>query len=112
MIREQRRQRQIEREDQVRRTLTILMILMFIVLFCIGNYYEHHYKREAVVTEINEDNGEVTFTDFCGYDWVATVDNVVLYQKVTLIMSDECTTSYVKDDVITKVKPAKIIFAD
>ena len=110
MTKAQRRRRQRERE--VERTLVTLMILLFVTLFCIGNYYEHHYKREAVVTEINEENGEVTFTDYGGRDWVATVDNVVLRQRVILIMSDECTTSYIKDDVITKVKPAKITFAD
>ena len=88
------------------------LLLIVIVLFLIGCYYEHNYTREAIVSEINEESGEVTFLDNCGYEWVAYSDDVVLGQRVILKMNDSCSASYIGDDVITKIKPAKISFAE
>lgn len=75
-------------------------------MFSFCSYIEHTYTREATVW-INED-GTTSFIDNCGYEWSADVDNVVHGQKVILVMDDHCSSSYIKDDVIKKVKPIKI----
>lgn len=98
----------IERQRDVLRLAIVSMALMLLLgLFCWANYYEHHYEREAVVTEIAEDN-EVTFIDSLGYEWKAVANNVAIGQKVILIMNDECTVMDILDDSIVKIKPTKI----
>lgn len=107
------RARERRRIKRIRENIINTSALLFIlVLFSIGCYYEHNYTREAIVSEINEESGEVTFLDDSGHEWVACSDDVVLGQRVILKMNDSCSASYIGDDVITKIKPAKIFFAD
>lgn len=88
------------------RVMITLTIIIFIIMFCFCGYIEHTYTREATVW-IGED-GTTSFIDDCGYEWYADVDNVVHGQKVVLIMDDHCSNSYIKDDVIKRVKPVSI----
>ena len=78
-------------------------------MFIVCSYIEHTYKREATVW-INEDSNVVTFIDDCGYEWEAEdVQNVVHGQRVTLVMDDHCSASYIKDDYIKKIIPQEIV---
>jgi hypothetical protein len=89
------------------RATLLLLVTLFITMFCVCSYVEHTYTREATVW-VNED-GSMSFIDEGGREWVADADNVVHGQKVVLVMDDHCTSSYIKDDVIKKIKPLEIV---
>ena len=84
----------------------MLVVVLFVTVFSVCNYIEHTYTREATVW-VNED-GTTSFIDDCGYEWLAVVDNVAHGQRVILVMDDHCSSTYIKDDIVKKVKPISI----
>ena len=69
------------------------------------SHAEHNYTRKDCEV-IRVENGVVTFEDKCGFYWNWEIEENEYFEVgdfVDLKMNDNCSTSYVDDDVITKI---------
>ncbi len=76
--------------------------ILLIGIFCTTLYYEHNYtRRDCVVIEASPVGA--IFEDKCGFTWVIKDGGYEIGQIVDLKMHDNCTNTYIYDDVIKKV---------
>lgn len=83
---------------------TIITIVVVATLLIIGRvgYWETHYNREGVVTEVT---GEVvTVTDTTGNEWAMEGEPLSVGDKVTLRMHTQGTEHTINDDTIVSVR--------
>lgn len=83
---------------------TIITIVVVATLLVIGRvgYWETHYNREGVVTEVIDD--VVTVTDTTGNEWAMEGEPLSVGDKVTLRMHTQGTDSVITDDTVVSVR--------
>lgn len=80
----------------------IIIAIILSTCFCGASYYEHNYTREnCQVIQVN--NGIATIEDVCGFCWDVESDVLKSGDIVDLKMNDNCTNSYIYDDIIKEV---------
>lgn len=83
--------------------IKIIIIAMVILMLCGWcSHYEHHYIRQATVTDV--DCIEVTVKDNSGHYWEFKGYNYNIGDSVVLQMYDNNTPNNIYDDIIKGVK--------
>ena len=83
----------------------IALGLAFVLMFGIACYIEHNYTRKDCEV-VRVENGVATFEDKCGFYWNWEIGENEYFEVgdfVDLKMNDNCSVSYVGDDIVTKV---------
>lgn len=79
----------------------VLVVLSLFLAVGISNTIESTYTREGVVVSV--DHNTVTVQDAKGYQWDFEGTGYTLNQEVTMVMSDN-HTSTIFDDTVLRVK--------
>ena len=84
---------------------TILVTSVLFFGFLLISFYNSHYNREAIITEIK--GNLITFTDAAKNEWVFESSKAAaafsVSDKVRLLMFNNNTEEYIFDDEIIKV---------
>lgn len=78
------------------------LALAVIASFCWGSWYETHYTRKAIVTNIV--NNVVTVVDATDNEWQFEKEGFSINDEVELYMNTMNTNSNIYDDVIEDAK--------
>ena len=79
-----------------------IISILLLCGFCGASYYEHNYIREECqVIQVND--GIATIKDICGFYWDVETDGLKVGNIVNLKMNDNCTSSYIYDDIVKDV---------
>lgn len=78
-----------------------IMILTFVILFLLMlGYFDTHYSREGFITPTKYKN-EYLFKDTTDNEWIFFSDEYIEpHTKAQVKMFNNCTTDYIKDDMI------------
>lgn len=81
----------------------LIVIAVVIALLVIGRvgYWETHYNREGVVTEVADDL--VTITDTLGNEWLMDGESLQVGDRVIMRMSTQGTEETIMDDAIVSI---------
>lgn len=79
----------------------VLVVLSLFLVIGVSNTLESTYTREGVVVSV--DHNTVTVQDAKGYQWDFEGTGYTLNQEVTMVMSDN-HTSTIFDDTVLRVK--------
>ena len=90
-----------ERRETVK---NIILIMIIVVMFCWGSWYETHYTKEATVIDVTDNI--ITVVDKHDYTWSFKGDGFNVDDKVKLTMDTMHTDSNIFDD---EIEDAKII---
>ena len=82
----------------------IILIMIIVVMFCWGSWYETHYTKEATVIDVT--GNIITVVDKHDYTWSFEGDGFNVDDKVKLTMDTMHTDSNIFDD---EIEDAKII---
>lgn len=84
----------------------ILVAGLIVAGICGCNYFEHNYTRDNCEV-IEETNEGFVVVDRCDETWFfekdETIEGLQVGDTVDLKMNDNCTASYIDDDIIKKV---------
>jgi hypothetical protein len=84
---------------------TILVASVLFFGFLLISFYNNHYNREAIITEIK--GNLITFTDAAKNEWIFESSNAAaafsVFDKVRLLMFNNNTEEYIFDDEIIKI---------
>ena len=82
----------------------LIVCAVVIALLVIGRvgYWETHYNREGVVTEVAD--GLVTITDTLGNEWLMDGESLQVGDRVIMRMSTQGTEETIMDDAIVSIK--------
>lgn len=82
----------------------LIVIAVVIALLVIGRvgYWETHYNREGVVTEVVDNL--VTITDTLGNEWLMDGESLQVGDRVIMRMSTQGTEETIMDDAIVSIK--------
>lgn len=84
---------------------TILVAGVLFFGFLLISFYNSHYNREAIITEIK--GNLITFTDAAKNEWVFESSKAAaafsVFDKVRLLMFNNNTEEYIFDDEIIKI---------
>ena len=82
----------------------LIVCAVVIALLVIGRvgYWETHYNREGVVTEVAD--GLVTITDTLGNEWIMDGESLQVGDRVIMRMSTQGTEETIMDDAIVSIK--------
>ena len=91
----------------MKRFQSIVIGLLLFAGFCVCSYYEHNYTRaECVVTDVTSEGIKVM--DKAGEIWECdSKEQFAVGDVVDLKMNDNCTSSYIYDDIIRGIKKSK-----
>lgn len=78
-----------------------MITMMLVVAFWACSWYETHYTREAIVTQVSND--VVIVVDGCNYVWQFNKEGLKVNDKVKLTMNTMNTDTNVLDDTIEDV---------
>ena len=83
---------------------TVITIAVVVTLLAIGRvgYWETHYNREGVVTDVT--NEVITITDTTGNEWAVEGESLTVGDRVTLCMHTQGTEHTITDDTIDSVR--------
>lgn len=79
----------------------VLVVLSLFLVIGVSNTLESTYTREGVVVSV--DHNTVTVQDAKGYQWDFEGTGYTLNQEITMVMSDN-HTSTIFDDTVLRVK--------
>lgn len=79
----------------------VLVVLSLFLAVGVSNTLESTYTREGVVVSV--DHNTVTVQDAKGYQWDFEGTGYTLNQEITMVMSDN-HTSTIFDDTVLRVK--------
>ena len=79
----------------------IIIVLTIIMMLGILGHYEHHYTRDVVVVDIQ--NQEVTVEDKQGNLWCFNGTDYTVNQELVIMMFDNHTGT-IYDDEIVKIR--------
>ena len=82
----------------------IILIMIIVVMFCWGSWYETHYTKEATVIDVTDNI--ITVVDKNDHTWSFEGDGFNVDDKVKLMMNTMHTDSNIFDD---EIEDAKII---
>lgn len=82
------------------RIIIIAMVILMLCGWC--SHYEHHYIRQAIVTDV--ECIVITVEDNSGHCWSFYGDDYKVDDEVTLYMYDSMTPNNIYDDVIKEVR--------
>ena len=94
--------RQMRRVREIAKNITLIMII--VVMFCWGSWYETHYTKEATVIDVTDNI--ITVVDKYDHTWSFEGDGFNVDDKVKLTMDTMHTDSNIFDD---EIEDAKII---
>ena len=89
----------------MKRTKTIIAVVLLVVGFLGCCYIEHNYTRYNCEVVAVTETGAI-FEDVCGWQWYWEFEegeHFELGDFADLKMYDYCTSAYIDDDVIKKV---------
>lgn len=81
--------------------IKVLVVLSLFLIIGVSNTLESTYTREGVVVSV--DHNTVTVQDAKGYQWDFEGTGYTLNQEITMVMSDN-HTSTIFDDTVLRVK--------
>ena len=81
-----------------------ILIMIIVVMFCWGSWYETHYTKEATVIDVTDNT--ITVVDKYDHTWSFEGDGFNVDDKVKLMMNTMHTDSNIFDD---EIEDAKII---
>ena len=90
-----------ERRETVK---NIILIMIIVVMFCWGSWYETHYTKEATVIDVTDNT--ITVVDKYDHTWSFKGDGFNVNDEVKLMMNTMHTDSNIFDD---EIEDAKII---
>ena len=77
------------------------VVIALLVIGRVG-YWETHYNRDGVVTDVTGD--AVTITDTGGYEWCMVGEPLAVGDEVVMRMDTRGTEDTIMDDAIVSVK--------
>ena len=86
--------------------LAIVIILMLILpIKANAKTAEEYYPNAGIITELDEENDIVYFTDFSGNIWsFSGIEDLLEGDIVAVIMADVGKTNYIYDDEVVAVR--------
>ena len=99
----QRKEVEKMRKHTVRNTVVAIVVVVVALLVAgrVG-YWQTHYDREGIVTELESGNVAVV-VDATGNEWAVVDEPLNVGDKVTLHMHTQGTDNIIVDDVIVSI---------